>query len=102
MQVSTLTIEKRQTGGKTDVAYCVINLKNDFYQCTKYITLYYNYYDKGGWILDNWSPYQDSVCTIIKNPYQTEEITADLLRNYDRVVLVDALALGTNFGSSNR
>ena len=50
-----VTIEKRQTNkdNKEDTVYVTLYGSNDYayqeYDCV----LYYNYYDKGGWILDN-------------------------------------------------
>lgn len=74
MDVESVSIEKRQTNEKSDVAYCVVELKNDYYCTTKYVELHYNYYDEGGWMLDEWSTYAPSECEVLKNPLAIEKL----------------------------
>lgn len=38
MEVKNLLIEKRQTDGKSDLIYCIIDLENQYYHYTKYTT----------------------------------------------------------------
>ena len=65
MDVKSIAIEKRQTNDKSDVVYCTLELSSNLYHFTKHILLHYNYYDKGGWILDSWSYTADSVSYIV-------------------------------------
>jgi len=55
LKVVELAIEKRQTNidKKEDVVYCTILFKNALIERTTNCVLYLNYYDKGGWVLDN-------------------------------------------------
>lgn len=50
-----LEITKRQTNDedKTDEVYCTISGKSQYADYTANCTLYSNFYDQGGWILDN-------------------------------------------------
>lgn len=52
--MSDLNIEKRQTNKekKEDIIYCSVEINNDYFQTTIKYKLVYNYYDQGGWILD--------------------------------------------------
>lgn len=49
-----LSINHRQTEGHTDISYCTIGLENSEYNCSVEAALTYEYYDKGGWILEDW------------------------------------------------
>ncbi len=60
LDVQNIEIEKRQTNEKDDTVYCTITMENDEYRYVGDYILYYNYYDKGGWILDNWLDSTDS------------------------------------------
>lgn len=55
LDVESLEVEKRKTDEDVDTVYCTIVLNNDNYRSTKKYALYYSYYDKGGWILDDWN-----------------------------------------------
>lgn len=52
--VDSVEIEKRQTNinDKEDIVYCNIVISNEYYQTDLQIKLVYNYYDDGGWVLD--------------------------------------------------
>ena len=67
LEVQSLVIDKRQTNEKEDIAYVTIELENEWYHVTKHLVLLYNYYDKGGWILDDF--------------YRSEETEVSLLGN---------------------
>lgn len=68
------TIVKRQTNEKEDLAYCEVQLKCEYYQIVKYLELNFNYYDKGGWILDGYSEYQDPEWKLLKCPFNVGEV----------------------------
>jgi hypothetical protein len=55
----TVTIEKRQTNKneKSDSIYCQLHFSNDEKNYYCYYALLYQYYDKGGWILENYEIY---------------------------------------------
>jgi hypothetical protein len=58
MSVKNVTIDRRQTNDKEDIVFAVIDMENDNIHHTAYYTLYINYYDTGGWMLDSWKSYQ--------------------------------------------
>lgn len=53
LDVTDITIEKRQTNEKDDTVYCTVTMENENYRYIADYILFYNYYDEGGWILDN-------------------------------------------------
>jgi hypothetical protein len=59
MNIVDLAIDKRQTNGKEDTVYVIIDMENSEVHKTAYYTLAINYYDQGGWILDKSNKYQD-------------------------------------------
>lgn len=74
MEVKNLLIEKRQTDGKSDLIYCIIDLENQYYHYTKYIQLNYNFYDQGGWILDQYDTYAPDEWELLTSPFGAEEV----------------------------
>ena len=52
--VDSVEIEKRQTNveNKEDIVYCNVVISNEYYQTNLLIKLVYNYYDEGGWCLE--------------------------------------------------
>lgn len=85
----SLVIEKRQTNEKSDIAYCVLDLENQYFHLTKYLVLYYTYYDQGGWILDSWEQYKDSSYLLLSNPLNENDIAQKWLNQYDTADVVD-------------
>ena len=92
MDVAEVTLEKRQTNEKTDIAYCVVDLENELYAIRRYLTLNYIYYDKGGWILENWSEYQNPEVTVLSAPFNASDEEVKWSYSYDEV-LVERFAL---------
>lgn len=54
LDVKEFEITKKKTSEDYDVVYCTVLAKNDTYQVTRNVVLYYTFYDKGGWILDDY------------------------------------------------
>lgn len=52
MTIDRFTVNKRQTNEKTDLVYCDLTMSNEHFELTALCQLQYNYYDKGGWTLD--------------------------------------------------
>jgi len=54
-EITNIALEKRQTNKekKQDLVYCNITSKNDTDELNGTFLLSYNYYEKGGWILDS-------------------------------------------------
>lgn len=104
LEVSRVTIMKRQTNEKEDKVYCLVVMGNEYYEFSKYVILYYNYYDKGGWILDNWEydNEHDTGYQVLSNPF-AEDSVANMLQAsdlYDTVEVVDCVFHGY-FGDSS-
>lgn len=87
MNVNGVAIEKRQTNEKEDIVYCWVGLDNEYYRVTKYVKLKYYYYDEGGWLLDEYSEYQEAEYKVLNFPFETGEIIAELNSEYQNVEL---------------
>lgn len=97
MDVKSVSIEKRQTNEKTDTAYCIIELENDYYCFTKSIITYYNYYDKGGWILDDYSEYNPPTWKLKDCPFSGDNVKG-LISNYS-IINENKPSTDTNLGT---
>lgn len=55
LSISKFDVEKRQINSesKNDIIYCNTEINNNYYLINLSLKLVYNYYDEGGWILDN-------------------------------------------------
>ncbi|NLB52238.1 MAG: hypothetical protein GX808_04780 [Syntrophomonadaceae bacterium] len=56
LTITELTIDKRQTykDKKEDIIYCTVHMENPYVKNTAEVILKYNYYDKGGWIIEKY------------------------------------------------
>lgn len=54
LNVEDVEITKRQKSDESDVIYCTVEASDENYRLTSDCTLYYSYYDEGGWILDDY------------------------------------------------
>ena len=68
MAITEVTIERRQTNNKEDVVYAVIEMENDYTHRTEYYRLTINFYDIGGWQIDDFESYQSFVAIPINPP----------------------------------
>lgn len=89
MEVASLSIERRQTNEKDDVVYCMIDLENEYYSFKKYVKLQYNYYDTGGWIIDDWAYYNDTIYQVKSNPFSEDLASQKWSYLYDEASLID-------------
>lgn len=71
-QATKLTIEKQQTDGKSDVAYCQIFCESDVINRTLYLTLYSSYED-GQWKINRVEEYQNTDFIINEVPITLED-----------------------------
>lgn len=83
LDVTSVSIQKRQTNDKEDVVYCAVELENEYYQFTKHLCLNYNYYDEGGWILDDYGEYDATEWSVIKCSLNVEDVA--YICNYPKV-----------------
>lgn len=90
LDIKDITIFKRQTNEKEDTAYCVVELENEYYRFTKYVKLLYNFYDKGGWILDDWEYYDDMSYQLIGNPLEGDLVVSKFSYEYDKAELEES------------
>lgn len=72
--VTSFAVEKRQTEDRYDTSWCVVELESMYYHATRYIICYYDYYDKGGWMLENWELYQEDEIEVIQWPLIEEKL----------------------------
>ena len=54
MNVTKVSVDKRQTNEKRDIVYCTVTAKNTDYTYETVLSLNYMYYDKGGWLLEGY------------------------------------------------
>lgn len=80
--VTSVNIEKRQTNDKQDTAYCEVKMSNDQYQATAYYVMIFDYYDKGGWQLDNYEKYNDTLI-VPTGGYPKDKIISFLKDQYN-------------------
>lgn len=61
VSLDEFNIIKRQTdkNSKSDISHCEIKFRSDNVEYTQYYVLSFNYYDKGGWILDEITEVRD-------------------------------------------
>lgn len=74
LEITSFVIDKSQTTDSKYDAYCIINMKNNFYQYTKYIVCNYIKYDGDKWELNNSKEYQTAEFAVIENPFKEEDI----------------------------
>lgn len=89
LQITDVVINKRQTNEKDDTVYCTVTMEDDWYRCSADYVLYYNFYDQGGWILDDYYAEGQMITPLKGVP---EEFAEGELNNYffDTYELVDS------------
>lgn len=80
MALNDIAIQKRQKDGKKDIVYTVIEMEDDKVHTTAYIKLTINYYNKAGWIIDDWQ-HQGATYFPLKPPSE-DMVKGTLQRNY--------------------
>lgn len=103
LDISSISIEKRQTNEKDDTVYCVLELENELYCVTRHVRMDYTFYDEGGWMLDGCSETEDWKISKVKaNPFTEDELIR-MVSEYDSVqiesveVLPEACEIDTLF-----
>ena len=79
LSVNSVEIEKRQTNDKSDVVWCAIEMENEYYRYTRFITCHYSFYDEGGWLLDNWEENREPEWTVLQNPFHENAASAQYI-----------------------
>ena len=74
-RISSLEIVRAKLDDSIYTADCICKLKDDISDRTVYITLELQYWDKGGWQLDSWTPYEEE--DIVFNISFDENILSD-------------------------
>jgi len=72
MNVVGVEVDKRQINEKEDIVFAIINLENDIVHRTTHYKLLFNFYDKGGWTLDNYEIYKPAVYYPLVPPPESE------------------------------
>lgn len=73
LDVTDLEVNKRQTNEKDDTVYCTVMMEDENYRYTADYTLYYNYYDEGGWILDDYSSENSVLTPLVGVPVENSD-----------------------------
>ncbi len=82
LEFSTAEILRRKSDSEYDEVYISANLQNDYYSVNAEYTLYYSYYDVGGWILDDYIlTYYKSYATA--NPISNTTFEQIILNDFD-------------------
>jgi hypothetical protein len=68
MTLKNVTIDRRQTNLKEDVVYTTIEMENDYAHRTEYYRFTINFYDVGGWMIDEHESYKAFESVPIKPP----------------------------------
>lgn len=61
MPVVSVHETKSQLNGKEYITYCDVEQKNENFSTSSAYKLLYNYYDNGGWILDDWELLSENI-----------------------------------------
>ncbi len=90
--IVTGTIEKRNTDEDTDTVYYVLQLENEYYHITRYLALYYTYYEEGGWLLDRWNNYQSQEIRVLASPFLFDDVNTTkrdsfTSRSFDEIII---------------
>ena len=68
MVVRNVGIDRRQINDREDIVYAIITMEDNDIQRTAYYRLVINYYDVGGWMVDEWRSYQFATSLPLKPP----------------------------------
>jgi hypothetical protein len=79
MSVNSITIDRRQTIDKVDTVYTVIEMSDEYVRRTAYYKFTINFYDVGGWMIDEQEQYQDTTAIPLKIPSGLEDKAADVM-----------------------
>jgi hypothetical protein len=84
MLVKKVTIDRRQTNEKMDTVYAIVDMDDSIVHKTGYYIFTINYYDKGGWIIDEWEQYQAPILYLIEPPSDemVSGVIAEQFKNY--------------------
>ena len=73
LNVDDVKIEKRQKDEKSDIIYCTVEASDENYRLITDCSLYSNYYDEGGWILDDYGVDSQEVKLLTGVPQELAE-----------------------------
>jgi hypothetical protein len=86
LNVDSVDIERRQTNDKSDVAYCIVVMSDDQYQATAHYEINFEYYDEGGWYLENYNTYEKTQAYPL-NGFSSDFLIKNLSNSYDSIKL---------------
>lgn len=73
--------EQNNSESKEIITYSDAKIKNDFFEIELSIQTVYNYYDKGGWVLDELSIEEINNVTPVRGPL--EDLTSSFILNFE-------------------
>ena len=82
MNIDSLKIDRQSVDDKEMTAYCIIDMHNEDVKATLYYELYYIYYDKGGWHLEDCMEWEKAEYTPLSG-VNVQEAVDELLTEYD-------------------
>lgn len=96
LNIDSLKIDRQRVDDKEMVAYCIIDMHNNDVKATMYYELFYIYYDKGGWILEDCVEWEKAEYTPLSGVNVQEAVDELLADNYYRYSEVEFVAEETN------
>lgn len=103
-EIDSLKIVRRQTDKKekVDKVGCEITVRNENYEGVFNYTLILNYYDKGGWYLENYESFSDDKLNAINNTVPNQTIDEAKRACYQNINNIANLTLvGEEFNQSS-
>lgn len=82
LSVDSIEVLRRKSGEKNDEIHVAVSFSNEYYIVNEELTLFYSYYDVGGWYLDDYiiTSYQSRA---INNPVSNEDFLEMLSYQFD-------------------
>lgn len=81
MKIDSLKIDRARVDDKEMMAYCIIDMHNEDVKATLYYELYYVYYDKGGWHLEDCVEWEKGEYTPLRG-VDVQEAIEELKNDY--------------------
>ena len=82
LRVESVEVLRRKSGEKNDEIHVAVSFSNEYYIVNEELTLFYSYYDVGGWYLEDYiiTSYQSKA---INNPVSNEDFLEMLSYQFD-------------------
>lgn len=64
-EIELFEVERLQVDEKDCIADCIVTMKDENLERTAYITMHLKHWDRGGWQLDAWEPFDEEECMVL-------------------------------------